>query len=105
LVYIEYEQAPTTESLELRFGSNAAKVLSVDRSRITAIVPSSLEPGLLEATIGDLKGKRASSQVEIAALAPAIVGALENENGSSNTRESPAIRGTFVTVYVTGEGN
>ena len=104
LVYIEYDQSPTSEIAELRFGSESAKVLAVDQSRVTAIVPSSVTPGVLEVSIIDSKGKSATGQAEIAALAPAIVGGIQNENGGSNTQDFPALRGTFVTVYVTGEG-
>ena len=71
---------------------------------MTAIVPSSVTPGVLEVSIIDSKGKSATGQAEIAALAPAIVGGIQNENGGSNTQDFPALRGTFVTVYVTGEG-
>lgn len=104
LVYIEYDQSPTSEIADLRFGSESAKVLAVHQSRVTAIVPSSVTPGVLEVSIIDSKGKSATGQAEIAALAPAIVGGIQNENGGSNTQDFPALRGTFVTVYVTGEG-
>ena len=104
LVYIEYEQAFPAEVVELRFGSATAKLLSVDPARITAVVPSSVNPGIIDVSVSDSKTKWAASEVEIATLAPAIVGNVQNENGSSNTRDTPALRGTFVTVYLTGEG-
>ena len=102
--YIEYDQSPTSEIADLRFGSESAKVLAVHQSRVTAIVPSSVTPGICEVSIIDSKGKSATGQAEIAALAPAIVGGIQNENGGSNAQDFPALRGTFVTVYVTGEG-
>jgi uncharacterized protein (TIGR03437 family) len=105
LVYIQCDQEPLPGALEVRFGSEAAKVLSVDRSRIAAIVPAAATPGSIEVTLGDSKGKWAVAPVEIAAVAPAIVGGIQNENGSPNTLDAPAVRGTFVTAFVTGEGN
>lgn len=105
IVYIDCDQTPPPGAFEVRFGSEPARILSVEGVRIAAIVPRLAEYGPVEVSINDATGRWAAGPAEIAALAPAVVGGIENENGSVNGAEAPALRGSIVTLYITGEGN
>ena len=103
VVFIDVNQTLQPDAIEVRFGSEVVRVVAIDGKRITAVVPPMEPVGLAQVTISG--SYNATGQVEIAAMAPAIFGAIENEDGSVNTAENPAYLGSLVTAYLVGEGN
>jgi uncharacterized protein (TIGR03437 family) len=96
----------------LTFGGTNARLLTVEATQIVAQVPPGLQGAISEVflMVGDqLRGK---GSVTIVPSAPAVLTAKNgggqalavNEDGTLNSAANPAIRGSVLTLYVTGEG-
>ena len=111
VVYIEGNGIPPQARITLD-GLTAA-VLSSSSTRVTALVPREIAPGVVEATVWSGDTAFAKAPVEIVPAAPAILtvdgrggqALASNEDGATNGGSTPAGRGSVVTLFVTGEGN
>jgi uncharacterized protein (TIGR03437 family) len=91
--------------VEVRFDGTPAPVFYAQASRVLAQAPYSID-GRKETSIEVRRGKqvRGLRTLAVAASAPAVFAGLLNQDGSGNSAESPAPRGSVVTFYATGEG-
>jgi len=109
----------TLAGTQVLFDNVPAPLIYVSGGQINAIVPYEVA-SLLNTGIGTkvtvVRGGVASGQFNagVTATSPAIFSALQTGNGqgailnqnlSANSVSNPAVKGTFVSIYATGEGS
>jgi len=82
-------------------GGELANVLSRGTKEMLVISPAALQPGTVEVVVRNGDQASAPYRVEIAAVAPAIFGVL-NQDGSRNSDTAPAQAGDVLQVFATG---
>ena len=109
--YLEADDPFPFSTATVWFGGVKARVVNFTPSRITVVLPDTLQPGWIEVKVDDW----AFAPVEIAAPGPRLVGDIENGDGSVNSLDKPSPRtgtlkltvmtlsGQLVTPYVTAE--
>jgi uncharacterized protein (TIGR03437 family) len=96
--------------IQVLFGETAAALLAVGTDRVTLQVPKATPPGMTKVTV--LRGDQtfATTTSEVAVSAPGILvepggqSLALNQDGSLNSSEHPAARGSIVSLFLTGEG-
>jgi uncharacterized protein (TIGR03437 family) len=88
------------------FDGVPARLLYAEADQINAVAPSSLT-GAGALRIETYRGGRltGAAQVNRAVAAPALFGAVVNQDGSLNSASSPAARGQSALFYGTGAGS
>jgi uncharacterized protein (TIGR03437 family) len=95
---------------EIKVAGLPAAVLSVERRNIVAQLPVAAVPGMAELTLSHRGLFRGATSVPVAALAPGIFtesngsghALAVNEDGTRNSADCPANRGSVVSLYGTG---
>jgi uncharacterized protein (TIGR03437 family) len=104
IAFVESDAPFPTGELRVLFGSLRADIISTESNRIKIIVPPSPSDTSTEIIIADTAGPWAVTELKLAAAAPAVIGAISNEDGAANSLEKPAARLSAVTIPLTGEG-
>ena len=104
--------APAGAQVEARFAGFAAPIFHAGQDQINAQAPYEIagkETAVVEVyRSGILRGRTSMPVVEAVPALFTTAGGRQvlaiNEDGSTNSRERPAVRGSIVTFYATGEG-
>jgi uncharacterized protein (TIGR03437 family) len=104
----------TTGGSSVLFDGAAAPLLSTSSGEIDAVVPFGVAPGSTTQIQVLYQGNAvASTKTPVQAASPAIfaqngsgggIGEILNQDGSLNSSDNPASRGSVVTLYATGVG-
>jgi uncharacterized protein (TIGR03437 family) len=97
--------------LEITFGGIKAQVLAVDDGIATVRVPSTVPLGSVSIAAQDATSALAEGTADITPMSPGLLtqsgasgAAALNEDGTLNSEDRPAPRGSIVSLYLTGEG-
>jgi uncharacterized protein (TIGR03437 family) len=97
------------DAVQVLFNSLPATVVSVNDQSVVLQVPSAVAPGDVSVTISLSGAVLPESTAKAVVAAPALFGVAGqasaiNENGTLNSAENPAARGSVIALYGTGEG-
>ena len=109
LVSIEVENLNPKLGWQLTFNGIPASVLQW-KPAVVAIVPATLTPGAAKVTLSGGGTESASASVQIAPSAPALfeqdgIAMAVNSDGTLNSIQNPAPRGSVLSVFLTGVGS
>jgi uncharacterized protein (TIGR03437 family) len=106
--------ATTLADTRVLFDGSAAPLIYVSPNQISAVVPYGISGKSTTTVRVEYKGQAANGVVmPVSSTEPALFtfdasgkgpGALLNQNGSVNTADNPAAKGSVVVLYGTGEG-
>lgn len=106
-----YGQNFDPQSARVQFDSATARIFYAGKTQINALAPSTLTPGAITTVRVSSSGAApVSAVIPVSSAAPGIfVGASGqaaalDEDGTVNSAQNPAPRGSVVVLYVTGEG-
>jgi uncharacterized protein (TIGR03437 family) len=90
---------------EVRFDGVPAPLFYVQSAQINAQVPYTVAGASVTHMEVFYQGRSAGTlDLQVAAAAPAIFAVAINQDGSTNSESAPALRGTILTLFATGEG-
>lgn len=101
---LESDEPIPEGEIQILFDALRAEILSRSGNKITFVVPPSAKVGANEVIVANASGPWAFTIIQLASIAPALMGPILNENGIANSIEAPATRMSSVTLTVTGEG-
>jgi uncharacterized protein (TIGR03437 family) len=96
------------------FNGIAAPLIYASASQVNAVVPYEIAGALSPSVVAEVEGQPSKAYpLKLTATAPGLFtlnasgtgpGAILNQDYSTNSPQNPAAKGSYITLYVTGEG-